>query len=181
MPNVVRWCQKTSANADFFHTADVKTLHVSFPDGRADETWRISDQSFLASQLRGGALAPVAAPNERLMSIKVLDSGSYVFVSPEAALDVPMLHDVTLAFDLMGDGLAEPLTFDKISAWHLDDTLGRVEALGLAETMEDGRMRRHVKREFSALHSGRKYWLVPLAEETLRSQARLRHVLLCCH
>ena len=159
----------------------MKVLVVSFPGGRSDETWKVGDQASLASLLRGGSLAPVATPSERLTSLKVLDSGAYTFVPPEAALDVPMLHNVTLAFDLMGDGLTEPLTFDQISASHLDEILRQVEALGLAETMEYGRMRHSVKREFSALRSGAKYWLVPLAGETLRSQARTLHVLLCRH
>jgi hypothetical protein len=88
---------------------------------------------------------------------------------------------VTLAFDLMGDGMTEPVTYRSISPSHLDEKLRQVEALGLAETMEDAVKRRSVICEFSQLHSGRTYWLVPLAGETLRSQARKRHVLLCCH
>jgi hypothetical protein len=137
----------------------------------------VSDQPSLAALLRGGALAPVAALSDRLTSIKALDSGAYVFVPPEAALDMPLLHDVTLAFDLMADGTTKPLTYRSISASHLDEKLRQVEALGLAETMEDALERRALICEFSELRSGRTYWLVPLARETHRSQARTSQ---CC-
>ena len=79
----------------------MKVLVVSFPGGRSDETWKVGDQASLASLLRGGSLAPSATPSERLTSLKVLDSGAYSFVPPEAAQDVPVLHNVTLAFDLI--------------------------------------------------------------------------------
>ena len=159
----------------------MKIFAVSFPDERPDETWEVGDQASLASLLRGGSLAPATAPFKRVTSLKVMDSGAYSFVPPDAALDVPMLHNVTLAFDLMGDGTTQPMTYRSISSSHLDEKLRQVEALGLAETMEDALKRCAVICEFSELRSGAKYWLVPLAEETLRSQARMRHVLLCCH
>ena len=148
----------------------MKVLVVSFPDGRSDETWKVGDQALLASLLRGGSLAPAATPSERLTSLKVLNSGVYSFVLPEAAQDVSVLHNVTLAFDLMGEGAPEPLTFDSISASHLDETLRQVEALGLAETEIDTRLRRNLKREFADLRSGATYWLVPLSGDTLHSQ-----------
>ena len=154
----------------FLCSTDVKVLVVSFPGGRSDETWKVGDQASLASLLRGGSLAPAATPSERLTSLKVLDSGAYSFVPPEAAQDVPVLHNVTLAFDLMGEGTSEPLTFDSISASHLDETLRQVEALGLAETEIDARLRRNLKREFADLRSGATYWLVPLSGDTLHSQ-----------
>jgi hypothetical protein len=77
---------------------------------------------------------------------------------------------VTLAFDLMGEGASERVTFDSISASHLDETLRQVKALGLAETEIDARSRRNVKREFANLRSGATYWLVPLFGDTLHSQ-----------
>ena len=117
----------------------MKVLVVSFPGGRSDETWKVGDQASLASLLRGGSLAPAATPSERLTSLKVLDSGAYSFVPPEAAQDVAVLHNVTLAFDLMGEGTSEPLTYRSLSASHLDEKLRQVEALGLAETEEDAR------------------------------------------
>ena len=151
-------------------STDVKVLVVSFPGGRSDETWKVGDQASLASLLRGGSLAPAATPSERLTSLKVLDSGTYSFVPPEAAQDVPVLHNVTLAFDLMGEGTSEPLTYRSLSASHLDEKLRQVEALGLAETEEDACTRRSVICEFAELRSGATYWLVPLSGDTLHSQ-----------
>ena len=161
----------------------MKVLVVSFPDERSDETWKVGDQASLASLLCGGSLAPAAAPSERLTSLKVLDSGAYSFVPPEAAQDVPVtcpsrarhvpvpvLHHVTLAFDLMGEDASEPLTYRSLSASHLDEKLRQVEALGLAETEEDARARRSVICEFADLRSGATYWLVPLSGDTLHSQ-----------
>ena len=129
----------------------MKVLVVSFPGGRSDETWKVGDQASLASLLRGGALAPATTPCERLTNLKVLDSGAYSFVPPEAAQDVSVLHNVTLAFDLMGEGASERVTFDSISTSHLDETLRQVKALGLAETEIDARSRRNLKREFAQL------------------------------
>ena len=145
----------------FLCSTDVKVLVVSFPGGRSDETWKVCDQASLASLLRGGSLAPAAAPSERLTSLVVLDSGAYSFVPPKAAQDVPVLHNMTFAFDLMGDGACKPVTFRSISASRLDETLRQVGALGLAETEEDARARRAVIREFAELRSGATYWLVP--------------------
>jgi hypothetical protein len=153
----------------------VKVLVVSFPGGeRSDETWKVGDQVSLASLLRGGSLAPAAAPNERLTSLKVLDSGAYFFVPPEAAQSVPVLHNVTLVCDLLGEGDSEPLKFDSISASHLDKTLRQVEALALAETKIDAQLRRKLKCEFADLRSDSTYWLVPVSGDTLHSQVCTR-------
>ena len=144
----------------------MKVLVVSFPGKREVETWKVGDQASLASLLRGGALAPAAAPNERVASLKVLDSGVYSFVPPEAALDVSLLYNLTLNFL----DASEALTFVSISSLHLDETLRQVGALGLAETENDARSRRNMRREFAELQSGSQYWLVPQSGETLRSQ-----------
>ena len=145
----------------------MKVLVVSFPGGRSDETWKVCDQASLASLLRGGSLAPAAAPSERLTDLTVLDSGTYTFMAQEAALDVPVLHNLTLAFDLMGE---EPLTYSSISASHLYETLWQVRALGLAKTEEDARARRSIICEFAQLRSGATYWLVPVSGDTRHSQ-----------
>ena len=155
----------------------MKIFAVSFPDERLDETWEVGDQASLASLLRGGSLAPATAPSTRVTSLKVMDSGAYSFVPPDAALDVPMLHNVTLMRALLYDGASGPLTFDKISASHLDEQLKQTEAAGLAETEEDARAGRHVKREFADLRSNATYWVVPQGE-TLRSQVRVCAVFL---
>ena len=143
------------------HSTDVKLLLVSFPDRRPEQTWKVADQASLASLLRGGALAPATAPSERVTSLKVLDSGAYLFVPPEAALDVPLLHNVTLIRTLLYKGASGPLTFDAISASHLDEQIKQMEAAGLAETEDDARAKRHVKREFADLRSNATYWVVP--------------------
>ena len=155
----------------FSCSTDVKVLVVSFPGERSDEIWEVCDQASLAALLHGGSLAPAATPSERLPSLVVLDSGAYTFVPPEDARDVPLLHNVTLAFDLMGEGTCKrPLTYRSISASRLDATLLLVGALGLAETEEDARTRRAVICEFADLRSGATYWLVPLSGNTLHSQ-----------
>ena len=160
----------------------MKVLVVSFPGGRSDEIWKVGVPASLASLLRGGSLAPATTPSERLTILKVLDSGAYSFVPPEAAQDVSVLHNVTLAFDLMGEGASEPVTFDSISASHLDETLRQVKALGLAETEIDARSRRNLKREFANLRSGATYWLVPLSGDTLHSQVcETSHLLSAFH
>ena len=145
---------------------------VSFPDGHPGESWEVGDQASLASLLRGGSLAPATDPSRRVTSLKVLDSGAYSFVPPETALDVPVLLNVTLNRALLFDGASGPLTFDKISASHLDEQLKQMDAAGLAETEEDARAGRHVKREFVDLRSNATYWVVPQGV-TLQSQVRV--------
>jgi hypothetical protein len=129
----------------------------------------VGDQASLASLLRGGSLAPATAPSKRVTSLKVMDSGAYSFVPPDAALDVPMLHNVTLMRALLYDGASGPLTYDTISASHLDEQIKQMEAAGLALTEDDARSGSHVKCEFTDLRSNATYWVVPQGE-TLRSQ-----------
>lgn len=154
----------------------MKVLRVFFPPGRASETWRVCDQAALAALLRGGSLAPAAAPHERVTALKALECGDYTFVPSEAAQGVPTLHNVTLAFDPAGGRTSEPLRFRKLRAAHLDDKLRQLEAVGLAESLEDARARRDLITEFSDMKSDTTYWLVP-AEESLRSLVRSQ---VCC-
>ena len=157
-----------------YRTSEMKILNVSFQAGRASETWAVREPGKLATLLRGGFLAPASAPNLRLSILEALDNGDYTFVPPEVPLDEPVLHNLTLRFDLMGEGVSEPLTFPSISASHLDELLRQNESNGLVETPDTAAdSPRIVKREFAQLRSGTTYWLVPLSTETLRSKVRI--------